>query len=547
MGWKSWMAAALLAAAWMAMRWPLPVWMLGDNDWLHQLGGANQILRGEHPFIDWHTDYGPFRYYPSAFAQWLFGQRTLAELLLVTAAYTVGYTLLFQLLWQASGRRIVAAALLVLALILAPRLFKYYVLLGPVVCLWAAWRYIDRPSPAALASLAAAVVMTGLFRADFGAFGAIAACAAIATAPQPLRARARTLALLLGLGLLIVSPWVLWLAAHGAVASYLIDTFLVAPGHAAAMSLPFPHFDPGASLIAPANAVFLLYVCYYTLPAVAVAAAFWPGVCPERGERRKIITAAVLAQAVLVHAAHRSDYSHLLQAIPIGFVLLAWLAGRALRYRAPVQIAPLVSRAAAAVFTLALVASLWAGVRVGGWPSPYAGLGLASIGVHALPRDEMLAYLAATHPNDPRLQAVHYLQRCTAAADRIVALPPWTGLYYFADRMFAGAQPNWSPGFFSAEADQRRWIDTVQRQDVPLIFGDFSRNLDGRAERTFETYSALVSEYVATEYVPIGNVGPIAVRGRRGLASECSALRDAPPTHQDAKRSCCLIDSALGG
>lgn len=523
------MAAALLAAAWMAMRWPLPVWMLGDNDWLHQLGGANQILRGEHPFIDWHTDYGPLRYYPSALAQWLFGERTLAELLLVTAAYTAGYTLLFQLLWVASGRRIVAAPLLVVGLILAPRLFKYYVLLGPVVCLWAAWRYLDRPSLGALAVLAAAVVVTGLFRADFGAFGAIAACTAIAVGPQLVQGRARALAQFSGLGLLIVAPWVVWLAVHGAVGSYLVDTFLVAPGHAEAMSLPFPHFDFGASLLSADNAVFLLFACYYALPVVTVAAVLWPGICPDRIERRKVITAAVLAQVVLVHAAHRSDYSHLLQAIPVAFVLLAWLAGRALRYGAAMHVPPLMTRAAAVVFAIALAVSVWAGVRVGGWPSPYAGRGLAAIRVHALPRDQMLAYLSATHPDDPRVQAAQYLQRCTGAGERIVALPPWTSVYYFADRMFGGAQPNWSPGFFSAEADQKRWIDTVQRQHVSLILGDFSRPLDGRAERTFEAYSALVTQYVATEYVPIGSFGPIVVRGRRAADGSVPAGADGPP------------------
>ena len=81
------------------------MWMLADIDCAHQLGGASQILRGEHPFVDWHTDYGALRYYPSAAAQVLFGRRTLAELLLDTTAYTVAYTLLFHLLRAASGRR----------------------------------------------------------------------------------------------------------------------------------------------------------------------------------------------------------------------------------------------------------------------------------------------------------------------------------------------------------------------------------------------------------------------------------------------------------
>jgi len=42
------------------------------------------------------------------------------------------------------------------------------------------------------------------------------------------------------------------------------------------------------------------------------------------------VTAAVLAQALLVHCLHRSHYQHLLEAAPMSFVLFAWLTGRAL-------------------------------------------------------------------------------------------------------------------------------------------------------------------------------------------------------------------------
>lgn len=518
--------AAALAAAWMALRWPLPLWMLGDNDWLHQLAGANQILHGEHPFIDWHTDYGPLRYYPSALAQLLLGPRTLSELLLVTAAYTAAYTLLYHLLWVASRRRSVAAALLIVALILAPRLFKYYVMLGAVGCLWAAWHYIERPSRSSLAILAAGVVITGLFRADFGGFAALAALVAIASRPEPFPARVRHVAGFLALAVLCLAPWVAWLTLRGGLGTYLVDTILVGPGHAAEMALPFPRFDASAPLSAD-NALFLLYACYYALPAIAVGVALWPGVCPERSERRKIITAAVLAQAVLLHAAHRSDYSHLLQAIPVDYVLLAWLAGKALS-RLGGTATGFVGRVALAVLGVALAVSLWAGVRVGGWPSPYAGQGLAALRYHAMERGELLGYLAATAPDDSRVQAIQYVRRCMSAGDRIVALQPWTALYYFGDRMFAGGLPNWSPGFFNRDSDQTRWIETVRRQHARLILGDFSRQLDARPERTFSAYSPLVAAYVAEHYAPIGSFGPIVVRAP-ATSPTTSAGGEGPP------------------
>lgn len=241
------------------------------------------------------------------------------------------------------------------------------------------------------------------------------------------------------------------------------------------------------------------------------------------------MTAAVLAQAVLVHAAHRSDYSHLLQAIPVSFVLLAWLAGHALNIRATGRTVRVVAAPAAAVLAIAIGLSVWAGMRVGGFPSPLAGQGLLAVGVHAMPRAEMVRHLAATHPDDPRVQAVQYLRACTASTDHIVALPPWIGLYYFSDRMFGGTQPNWSPGFFSAEADQQRWIEMVRRQKVGLVLGDFSRVLDGRSERRFETYSALVSDYVAAAYEPIGRFGPIVVRARRAPDAPAAVPVDGPP------------------
>ncbi|MGE3499326.1 MAG: hypothetical protein AB7N53_15680, partial [Candidatus Binatia bacterium] len=506
--------AGLFACAWMALRWPLPEWMLRDNDWLHQLGGANQILRGEHPFIDWRTDFGPLRYYPSALAQLLLGERTLSELLLVTVAYTAAYAMLFRYMWLASGRLPIAAALLFVSLMLAPRLFKYYVMLGPVLCLGASWRYIDRPGRASLAWLAAAVTLTGLFRIDFGAYAALAAVVTIATEPAPARARLLQVVRLCGYAALFASPWLVWLAVRGGIDNYLLDTFSNAPRHAAAMSLPFPRFDWSAPLLAPGNALALLYLCFYSLPLIAVVAAAGLHTPGEHRAWRKVVCTAALAQAVLLHAAHRSGYSHLLQSIPICFVLLAWLAGRAWPRGRTLFAASRPALVGTAALAIALGVAAWGAVRVGGWPSRQAGRGLAAFSQHGMPRSALVDHLAATHPDDPLLGAIEYVRRCTEPTDHLIALPPWIGVYYFADRKFAGGQPVWSPGFFSTDLDQRRWIDTVRRQRPALAIGDGSYTLDGRPERRFATYSHLVMQYVLAQYAPIGSFGPIALRAR---------------------------------
>ncbi len=130
-GWTC--AIAATVATWLVLHWPSPAWMVIDIDGAHQLGGASQILRGEHPFVDWHTDYGPLRYYPSALAQALLGRRALSELSLATAGYTVAYAIFFHLCAAITGRRTIAGGVLALALLLLPWLSKYYMVLGPML------------------------------------------------------------------------------------------------------------------------------------------------------------------------------------------------------------------------------------------------------------------------------------------------------------------------------------------------------------------------------------------------------------------------------
>ncbi len=504
------------------LRWPTPQAMMVDGDWVHQLAGANQILHGEHPFIDWRTDFGPLRYYPSAAAQALVGTRTLAELLLVSAAYVLAYALLFRLVWRAAGSLSIALVALALALALTPHLFKYYVVLAPLLGVAALWRYIDRPDRGGLLWLAAAVVLSGLFRPDFGAYVGVGGLVALAVTPLPGDSRWRQLLRWSLLLLAWLTPWLLWCAVRGGLGAYLGDTLLTAPRHAVGMALPFPRLDWSAFFDAERNGPFWLYACFYSLPPLAVLLALR---CRDATQRRRMLATAALAAAVLGQSMHRAGYSHLLQAIAPCFVLYAWLAGLLrLAWKNGNQAGAV---AGAAMLGLASVACISAAVALGGLPREYRGQGWRVWRLHALPRLEMVHRLAVEAPNDPWLCLMTFVADCTEADERIVAMRQAGGAYYFADRRFGGGLPTWSPGFFTTAADQQRWIERARRDGVRLVVGALDEEIDRRSDRRFGNFARLVNDYLTGEFEPVGSCADVPIRAAPGSVTVSAA--GAPP------------------
>jgi hypothetical protein len=516
-------ALVVMTLAWLTvLRWPTPQAMIADGDWVHQLAGANQILHGEHPYIDWRTDFGPLRYYPSAWAQALLGPRSLAELLLVSLAYVVAYGLLFTLARRAAGHASMALAALAFALVLPPHLFKYYVALAPMLCLAAMWRYIDRPDWTGLLLLSGTVALSGLFRADFGAYAGVGALAAVALTPVAGATRARQLIRAAVLLLVWLTPWLLWLIWHGALAEYVVDTLVTMPRHASGMALPLPRPDLSVPLDAQRNGVFWLYLFFCLLPPIVALLARRSD---DAGERRRMLATAALCVAVLGQSMHRANYTHLYQAIVPSFVLVAWLLGRTLaawrerRY------------AGAALATSLLgvgIAACVSAAQTRGFPGEYQRRGLETWRLHARPRIGMLRALAEQHPRDPWIAMLTYVRDCTDPEARIVALRRHGAAYYFADRRFGGGQPTWSPGFFNSASDQRRWIETAQRDDVRLVIGDLEVEVDGRSERRFSNFAQLVTDYIRRDFAPIGVLGDIQFRVRSPLAKAAAGPQPPP-------------------
>lgn len=407
-----------------------------------------------------------------------------------------------------------AAIGLGLALLLMPWFSKYYIVLAPLLALWASWRYVARGSETRLALLAGAVALAGLFRVDFGAYAGMAALLAIVSAPLPWSRRLATLGRAVVYGLLWLTPWFGWLAWRGALGAYLHDAVLIAPGHAQAMSLPF--MLPGVNHPVRPAAIgqFVSFAIAYAAPPL-VLWRLWRGAGASSEERRRMLCAVGLAQMTLIHAAHRSDYQHLLQTLPPTLVLYAWLAGATL---------PAASRVRRRVAVgLAMAAVGLAGVIMSGAPRLSLAAAADAWRLHRLPRGAMITALTTTNPDDAWAQLIAYVRHCTQAEDRLVVLQPFVGLYYFSNRRFAGTLPTWSPGFFSDAAHQREWVAREQAQPARLLIGDEAFTFDDRPARRFATYAPLIAAHLRETFAPVGSIGPLWVRARRPTAETAAA------------------------
>jgi hypothetical protein len=508
--------AALLCLLMVGLRTPTPAGFILDGDWAYQLTAGNQVLTGEHPFIDFKGGYGPLVFYASAAAQALSGRRPIGEILLVVAGYVVGYVVLFCLFWRAGGNRAAAMVVLLVALALLPRLYKYHIVLGPALTLAAAWRHVDRGDTRSLWVLAAAVAFTGLFRPDFGAYAAVAGAVAVwLTAAHPIRPR-RLLSFAAATTLCAL-PWLIYVLVRGGLLRYFRDSTIGLAVHASRMSLPIPRFDPARALTSVENGIFFTFLLFNVLPVLTLI-VLWRSrkELADPGEGRKMLVAVVLAQANMLQGLHRPGYNHILQAVPISFVLVAWLIGRA-RSAWASGARPRRIRAAGAVVALILSGLVVCApaLRRGQPLRTDARAVLEDLRLYAGPTAPVVQALAQGE-NRWILDLVLYIRSHSRPDERILILPfTLTNLYYFSDRAFAGGQQHLAPGNASTEADQKRIVEHLSRQDVALVIDIPGFGVDGLEARRLDRFAPVLWGYLEETFVEVARFGPALVSTRR--------------------------------
>ncbi len=494
---------------------PNPEYFISDPDGGHQLTGAMQILSGEHPFIDFRSSYGPLTFYASAFGQIVSDNRIIGEILLVISGYLAAYLLLFKLFVAVSKKLSISVICLCFALMLMPRFYKYYIALGPVLTLFSAWEYIDYKSIKSMVLMAFAIVITGLYRLDFGVYTALCGFMTILLVNfkhQTIEIL-KTLSMFLLAIICFASPWLLWALYKGGLGNYIGDTLSGILHQGIGLSIPFPYYQDNQSVTSNNNIIFILFVFYNIIPLVSLTVLVSQKSKLMQSEKFKILVAILLSQFTLVQAMHRSDFGHLLQSIIIDYVLIAWLLSIVITNYSQGTWKAKMGRASCAI-TFIFVGGLSVLLSKNLDMLPNANIKSVITNLQSLlgNKNEILDIVKANDPANEYLQTIEYIKNNTHKDQYILAIPFFTSFYYFAERKFGGGQMLLAPGYFSSDEDQRVMVSRLIKDNVALVVEEPNASYDGLESRKIVNYANFVNKYIKNNYVEVRKIGKFVIK-----------------------------------
>ncbi len=491
----------LAIVSFLTLATPTPVMFVNDPDSGLQLAGAFQILRGEHPIIQWASTYGPLVFYASALAQRLSGGVVGAEIALCILGYTVAYLLFWHCCRDVSGSRAIALTMTAVALLLLPRFYKYYVVLGPVLSLALAFRLIERPSWRSLMILAIAVALTGLFRPDFGVYAFLGCLPAVLFAGRQLGCLSAFATGYLGIVVGAAAPYLLFLVAHGGFLKYLTQQSILPVQLSSALALPMPWWDAIRR-----GQEIPTFMFFFALTPVALVVLIKLRHSIEPVLQSKIACSILLGLLDLGQAMHRSDMGHLLQAIPISLIVIAWLLGMAWQFRRIAQTGRFSTTALVVIGALLsysvianspFVRSLSRFIRV----NP-----VHKLQSYWVPPGSFLDVAFTPGSEPPVVLAIKKIRTETDPESRIWALPFMPQMYYLAERKSCGGLLVLAPGYFTGDRTGKV-LENLGSNPCSLIVESRTLiNFDGREDRAPRNYAPEVFDFIDQNYVEVPGV-----------------------------------------
>jgi hypothetical protein len=470
-----------------------------------QLSKGQQIRFGLHPFVDVDSSvYGPAIFYISALAQAVSGERVLAEVLVAFAGFVISYLLLFITLGRRTGSSWLLLVYGLLAVIAIPKFHKYHVLLPQALFLYGLDRALmmARRRQAAL-GLAVACVLAGLFRIDFGAYCVLVSVVMIVVrnAARGARAVLEGVAVLLVSGLLLISPWLVFLALAGDLPEIVPTSLATGAGVLHGLDTPLPPYQLAQSPLTGSNVLFILFWLFQLVP-VAVLAGLLASRLRQKVRHRDqaadndnlfLGLTAVFALLVYLQASYRIDLEHVRQGLPASlFVLFLVLA----RWRPRLAALPRPGRVAIVLGLLGLAGALalglahWRLTRASSYAPARWRQAAAS---WYLPRAEVLA-----RGSTDLTRALQRARALTGPEEPILVLPYYPNAYYFAGRHFSTPFGWLNPGRFQRPGTLQRFYAGLASTD--LVIDDPGFSFDGMDSRNARSYAPELMQHIYSRW-----------------------------------------------
>ena len=195
----------------------------------YSLFEATALLAGDHPYRDFFEWGMPLQVVISAGAQWLAGNRLLAEFLLQWSGIVVGALIAFRIALELSQsvRAAIVTVPFTLAILAATPTFHYPKLLLYPAAVWFAWRYLERPSSTRGAALGLVTAVAFLFRHDHGLYigGLSVLTFAVARVAVPASRHARAMIgeclAYTAAAMAVITPWLIVVERSEGLAEYV--------------------------------------------------------------------------------------------------------------------------------------------------------------------------------------------------------------------------------------------------------------------------------------------------------------------------------------
>jgi hypothetical protein len=449
-----------------------------ENDHFMHVAWARQVLMGAWPGRDFSDPGMPLMVLLSAAAQWL-APGYLSEALLCMTLLAVAAGLVCAVTAGLTASRLAGVVAGLATIAWYPRLYSYPKLLVPAGTLWLLLRYAHNPSVRRLWALAAWTVAAFLLRHDLGIMAALATVAGlVALDDQPVPARAASAARFVGTGLLLVTPYLLYLQVVEGIAEHVrvAAEFGKAERHQFLWTASLEPEAGGLAITVGSRQVspegVLFWVFSFLLMAGAVTAP------SARAAYQRSVLAAWLVLGVLFSVVIRR---HPLSArlpdvavvMTVGAVVVLHLGvTRLLALRRARPVPAVAGIVAVALIVLVSAQSTWAVVNLGDRLSQ-AGVRRGAGGVLRSARSVVRAWdgqsWAPYWPQGEEPPVLDYLRRCLSPADRVLVTWFAPEYFVFSGRGFAAGHALFYPASFATDRDQTLMLDRLSRESVPIV------------------------------------------------------------------------------